>query len=396
MSAHMMQSSRGSGAEDGNGRGGSGGSGGREGVAYDSMGDVIMGDGGVPNHEHRYSVTKEVIQNLKLARSIGNKGSAIDAGLLSPRYNSVDFHNSEQLLVAADDSDALGMFDIAEGKKRSDKLMSVKYGLRNVTCVRSSHHVLHSSRPTPEKSDIIRYWSLHQNSYVRYFELHRQPVTSICVAPDSDEFMSASRDRTVIVWDLRKKGAVALLPETETTPYAAYDHQGLVAAIATQDKIRLFDVRQWGGGPFITFKNTTSKPCSCLRFSNDGGKMLCVGGSKISVLDAIVGTELYSMTNGCTQRGQSPPEACFDPSSTFVLSGCADGYIRVWSAPGGKASSTCGEGQSIATLPNTHGSVPSVLKWAPTCMLVASGAEDLFFWMADSEVFENQLNGGYN
>ena len=337
----------------------------------------------------QFRVTIKILQNLRLARVMReplSHASQDPATQRNPALNSIDFHSEELLMVAADDSDTLSMYDIGEGKKRF-KLVSKKYGLRNVIFSKASTHVLHSSRPGVPGT--IRYWSLNSNQYVRYFPGHTGHVTSLCVAPGSDgTFMSAGTDKMVYVWDLRKKGAAAMLPGASSVPYAQYDHQGLVAAIATDDAVRLYDVRYWENGPFIKFAVPPGGPgCSCLRFSNDGGKLLSVNGPTVRVLDAVVGTELFQMST----KSDACPEACFDPSSKYVLSGCNDGHVRVWSAPGGSGSETCGNGETVATLPVPHSSVPRVLKWAPTCLLVASGADELNLWIPDVKALASQL-----
>ena len=351
----------------------------------------------------QFRVTTNVLQNLRLARVMREPVSHSLQGSAQRNQplNSIDFHNEEMLLVTADDGDTLSMYDIGEGKKRF-KLVSKKYGLRNVTFTKSSHHVLHSSKKGPDSSEgTIRYWSLNSNTYVRYFPGHVAEVTSLCVAPGSDgTFMSAGADKKMFVWDLRKKGAAAVLPSAGSVPYAQYDNQGLVAAVATNDAVRLFDVRYWDKGPFIKFHVASDgSRCSCLRFSNDGGKLLSVNGHEIRVLDAIVGTQLYLMKNEC-KNGENP-EACFDPSSKFVLSGCVDGNVRIWSAPGGSGSDTCGTGENVTTLrapttsmsklPVPHTSVPRVLKWAPTCLLVASAYDELNLWIPDVSALTSQI-----
>jgi WD40 repeat protein len=51
--------------------------------------------------------------------------------------------------------------------------------------------------------DTIRYLSLHDNQYVRYFKGHKDKVTQLEVSPTDDMFISASRDHSVRLWDLR-------------------------------------------------------------------------------------------------------------------------------------------------------------------------------------------------
>lgn len=56
-------------------------------------------------------------------------------------------------------------------------------------------------------ADTIRYLSLHDNKYLRYFKGHKSRVTSLCMSPEDDTFMSASEDKTVRLWDLRSTNA---------------------------------------------------------------------------------------------------------------------------------------------------------------------------------------------
>ena len=39
---------------------------------------------------------------------------------------------------------------------------------------------------------MLRYHSLHDNQYLRYFDGHTQPITTIAVSPKNDMFMSAA------------------------------------------------------------------------------------------------------------------------------------------------------------------------------------------------------------
>ena len=39
----------------------------------------------------------------------------------------------------------------------------------------------------------LRYLSLHDNRYLRYFKGHTQQVTTLCLSPKNDLFMSAAQ-----------------------------------------------------------------------------------------------------------------------------------------------------------------------------------------------------------
>lgn len=51
--------------------------------------------------------------------------------------------------------------------------------------------------------DIIRYLSLHDNAYLRYFKGHQSRVTALEMSPLNDVFMSGAVNDTIRIWDLR-------------------------------------------------------------------------------------------------------------------------------------------------------------------------------------------------
>lgn len=50
----------------------------------------------------------------------------------------------------------------------------------------------------------IRYHSLFDNKFLRYYTGHTNRVTSLVMHPSADAFMSASLDGTICIWDLRR------------------------------------------------------------------------------------------------------------------------------------------------------------------------------------------------
>ncbi len=73
---------------------------------------------------------------------------------------------------------------------------------------------------------------------------HTTPqVTSLCMSPKNDTFISTSVDKTVRLWDLRTPTCQGLL-ELECQATAAYDQQGLVFAVGAEAGIiKLYDAR---------------------------------------------------------------------------------------------------------------------------------------------------------
>ena len=74
-----------------------------------------------------------------------------------------------------------------------------------------------SAGKDPKRDHALRYHSLHDNTYLRYFHGHTDQVVSVSMSAKTDQFLSASQDRTVRLWDLRTEKCNAKI-ECATTP----------------------------------------------------------------------------------------------------------------------------------------------------------------------------------
>lgn len=238
--------------------------------------------------------------------------------------------------------------------------------------------------------DSIRYLSLHDNKYLRYFKGHRGLVKSLSMSPLDDSFLSASQDRTVRLWDLRTNVCQAMMniPEPPTNKsnnsgkiLVAHDPAGMVFAVATSPNIiKLFDSRAHDSGPFVTFDVTVTRPSSSptsstpsasapsyfswssLKFSPDGKDLLVATTesidtpgagynphytNQIMLVDSYEGSakQVYtghevtpppptsSAASGvCAPSNWSnlPFEASFSPDGAFVFAGSRAGSIHSW------------------------------------------------------------------
>ena len=156
-------------------------------------------------------------------------------------------------------------------------------------------------------TETIRYLSLYDNSYLRYFKGHRDRVLSLSMSPAADVFVSSSLDATVRLWDLRQNGCQGLIhmPRSTVGPasgtpwsLAAFDPTGTVFVVAaphttanTAD-IKLFDVAQFEHGPFCEITVEGVKEASSIQFSPDGRHILLLTtGHKLIMLDSSPGAE---------------------------------------------------------------------------------------------------------
>lgn len=158
-------------------------------------------------------------------------------------------------------------------------------------------------------------------------------------------------------------------------PVAAYDPEGLIfAAGVNSECIKLYDLRSFDKGPFITFKLTQEKECDWtgLKFSRDGKTILIsTNGSFIRLIDAFHGTPLQTFTGHLNNKG-IPIEASFSPDSQFIFSGSTDGRVHVWNAD---------TGYKVCVLNADHPGPVQCVQFNPKYMMLASACTNMAFWL---------------
>lgn len=289
------------------------------------------------------------------------------------RVNSLDFHRTEDVLITAGDDDSIHLYDVQSGTRKKT-IFSKKHGASNVCFTHHVNALIYASNKGSDHA--LRYLSLHDNKYLRYFKGHTGKVTCLSISPKNDLFMSAAMDKHVRLWDLRTNVCQGLLP-VPGQPTVAFDQQGLVFCVGTESGIlKLYDARNYEKGPFDNFALPEEANCPVsfthVRFSPDGKLLLAVAESRIYLLDAYDGTVRQRMSNG-TPEGGTPFEASFSPDGQYVTSGCEDRAVRMWSVH---------TGQVVATLLG-HAGLPACLKWSPRRLVFASACNSLALWIPD-------------
>src|SRR5271156_6318332 len=151
--------------------------------------------------------------------------------------------------------------------------------------------------------DTLRYLSLHDNHYVRYFKGHKAQVVSLEISPTDEQFLSAGLDDTVRLWSMNSSTCQGCL-NVPSPSLAAFDPTGIIFAVVSHSlsTLMLYDLRNYDKEPFSIFplsddaylQNLSYPPrmpeFSKLEFSNDG-KSILVGttGGVHYILDAFQG-----------------------------------------------------------------------------------------------------------
>lgn len=183
-------------------------------------------------------------------------------------------------------------------------------------------------------------------------------------------------------------------------PVAAFDPEGLIfAAGVNSESIKLYDLRSFDKGPFVTFLLNQEKECDWtgLKFSKDGKTILIsTNGSIIRLIDAFHGTPLQTFTGkkrkhlsrfcgllsilsfvlGYLNNKGIPIEASFSPDSQFIFSGSTDGRVHVWNAD---------TGFKVCVLNGDHPNPVGCVQFNPKYMMLVSACTNLGFWLPSIE-----------
>lgn len=291
------------------------------------------------------------------------------------RINSIDFSLNGETLISSSDDESIVIYDCEKGTHKRT-LHSKKYGVDLIRYTHATNTAIHSSTKV---DDTLRYLSLHDNKYIRYFQGHTKKVVSLCMSPVDDSFMSGSLDKTIRIWDLRSPNCQGVMHSSGTRPVANFDPEGLIFAVGMNSEcVKLYDLRSFDKGPFNTFKLPQDKDCDWtgLKFSPDGKTILIsTNGQIIRLIDAFQGTPLQTFMGHINNKG-IPLEASFSPDSQFIFSGSTDGRIHVWNAE---------TGVKTAVLNCDHTGPAQCVQFNPKYMMFASACTNMAFWLPTIE-----------
>ncbi|MEJ1285746.1 WD repeat domain containing 82 [Cricetulus griseus] len=250
-------------------------------------------------------------------------------------------------------------------------LYSKKYGVDLIRYTHAANTVVYSSNKI---DDTIRYLSLHDNKYIRYFPGHSKRVVALSMSPVDDTFISGSLDKTIRLWDLRSPNCQGLM-HLQGKPVCSFDPEGLIfAAGVNSEMVKLYDLRSFDKGPFATFKMQYDRTCEWtgLKFSNDGKLILIsTNGSFIRLIDAFKGVVMHTF-GGYANSKAVTLEASFTPDSQFIMIGSEDGKIHVWNGE---------SGIKVAVLDGKHTGPITCLQFNPKFMTFASACSNMAFWL---------------
>lgn len=286
------------------------------------------------------------------------------------KVNSIHFSWDGLSLITSSDDDQIVIYDCENGAQKR-MVNSQKYGVDLIRFTHSKNAAIHAST---KRDDAIRYLSLHDNKFIRYFTGHTKRVISLEMSPADDQFISGGLDNSVRLWDLRSPTCIGVM-QVQGKPVCAFDPEGLVFSVGVQsEQVKLYDLRSFDKGPFVTFKLPQEKQCEWtgLKFSPHGKSiLLTTNGNVMRLIDAFSGNPLQTFAGHLNNKG-IPVEGSFSPDSQFVISGSTDGRIHIWNAD---------TGFKVCVLNGGHVGAVQCVQFNPSHLMMASGCTHLNLWL---------------
>ncbi|TIC30430.1 WD40 repeat-like protein [Wallemia mellicola] len=303
------------------------------------------------------------------------------------QFTSIAFDDTGSTCVTAASDDGFHIFDARLGNE--------KYGIDLPCFTHASSTILYASTKVDNS---IKYHSLHDNTYLQYFRGHNGKVNSLEMSPVSDQFLSASSDDTVRLWDIRSPQCMGLL-NIQGNSTAAWDPTGLIFAVSLykESSILLYDTKEFDKAPFMTFvlqdkdqkvpgRSIYPHP-TCIKFSTDGNYMLVGTNSYYHyILNSFTGQIYYRLTGHETFSSSQLHRdmLSWTPDSNYVVGGSKNGKIFVWEIPPFTEQKDH-EARNLSPIVSTdnHNKEPSkVVSFNPKMIMMATAAgSELDFWL---------------
>ncbi|KAG1037131.1 hypothetical protein G6F46_012701 [Rhizopus delemar] len=217
------------------------------------------------------------------------------------------------------------------------------------------------------------------------------------MSPIDDSFLTSSLDETVRLWDLRTSTGQGVVYGKGKT-LTAFDPQGLVFAVGMDcNSIRMYDYREYGRGPFATWKvedQTYAQPgrlpeWTSLKFTPDGKQIIVTTLSNIIyVLDAYTGSLLQRLVGHAGPNNTScGEEVSISLDARFVMAGGQDSYLRFWDLYQRDEV----DNAPFITLTTPHKKAINVASFSPTHAVIVTGSEELAMWLPEEQPTDMEM-----
>lgn len=149
----------------------------------------------------------------------------------------IQFNSSNQLMVSGSNQGGIRLWDLAEQKCLST-LNGHSKDVTKIIHIPNSRHLITSS-----KDGTIKFWDFHSGNCLKLLQAHKGSVNAIRLSPDNRRLVSVGRDKKINIWDpLSGEQIDSFEANVTNVKDVVFSSQGKHLILGGKDSLEIWDL----------------------------------------------------------------------------------------------------------------------------------------------------------